>query len=89
MKLIHFATIAAAALASIVNGATTYTFTEPDDILIGIIGAASGIPAASMNSYFYRGVILGLQEDSTNTAHQCYMSYLGLETVALGIPAYI
>lgn len=89
MKLIHFATIAAAALANLISASTTYTFTPPTDILAGIVTAAQGIPAGVISPFFYRGVILGLQEDSTNTAHQCYQSYLGIEAAALGVPAYI
>jgi hypothetical protein len=89
MKLVKFASIAVASLLSVANAATSYTFTEPSNIIEGFYNAFSGFSSAFASEYLYRGVILGLQEDSTDTDHQCYLSYLTLETFALGLPDYL
>lgn len=85
MKLVHF--VLGSILASLAS-ATTYATVEPSDLIGGVITAFSGFASTYNSEYMYRGIILGIQEDNTNTDHACYLSYLNLETIAVGLPDY-
>lgn len=38
---------------------------------------------------FFEGLVLGLQQDSTNTDHECYVAFTALEADIGKLPAYI
>ena len=38
---------------------------------------------------FFEGLVLGLQQDSTNTDHECYVAFTSLESDIGKLPAYI
>lgn len=84
MKLLHF--ILGSLIATAASAA--YTVVEPDNLIGGLITAFSGFGSTFSNQYLYRGVILGLQEDNTNTDHACYTSYLDVETIVTGLSDY-
>lgn len=86
MKLLNFAL--ASIVATVANAAATYTFTEPSNMIEGIVVAFSGFADTYSSIYNYRGMVLGIQEDNTNTDHQCYLSYLDLEDDITGLSDY-
>lgn len=83
MKLVHF--LVGSLVASV---ASAYTIVEPGDLIDGFVTAFSGFATTYNNEYMYRGMILGLQEDNTDTSHTCYLSYLDMETIVLGLSDY-
>jgi hypothetical protein len=84
MKLVHF--LLGSLIASV--SSATYTVVEPDTLIGGFITAFSGFGSVYSSEYLYRGIILGLQEDNTNTDHACYLSYIDVETVVTGLSTY-
>jgi len=81
MKLLSLLSIAATALVA--------QATAPTDIFIGFGGIGYGIYKFSVNKFFYRGVVLGLQQDQTNVESQCFNSYKSIEENILQLPAYV
>jgi hypothetical protein len=84
MKLVHF--LLGSLVASLTSAA--YTTVEPDTLIGGLITAFSGFADTYSSEYLYRGIVLGIQEDNTNTDHACYLSYLDVETVVVGLSDY-
>lgn len=81
MKLLSLLSIAATALVA--------QATAPTDIFIGFGGIGYGIYKFSVDKYFYRGIVLGLQQDQTNVDSQCFNSYETLEENILQLPSYV
>lgn len=84
MKLLHF--FLGSLIATVSSAA--YTVVEPDNLIGGLITAFSGFSSTFSSEYLYRGILLGIQEDNTNTDHACYNAYLDVETIVLGLDTY-